>query len=517
MRRNLPVTGREHVFDTEARLISTTTLKGVIQHVNDDFCRVAGFSRDELIGQAHNIIRHPDMPPAVFQDFWDTLKAGEPWMGIVKNRCKNGDHYWVSAYVAPIYEQDRMVGYQSVRTAPDRDDVRRAEKVYRELWRARRIRLPSPGLRGRTAAGIGAGVVAGLGAGSIGGGMGAAVAGLALVLAWPAALAVTARVRRASQAARATFDNPVGRRVYGGADDEAGQVHLSLAMQQARVRTLLGRVGDVTGQLHDTARASEDAAGRSGSAIAAQQDEMAQVATAMNEMSATIQEVSRNTSHAADRAGDAHGRAADCHRLVEETGSAMSRLADETHSAGEAIRSLIRRTEGIHGILDTIRGISEQTNLLALNAAIEAARAGDSGRGFSVVAEEVRKLSARTGEATTEIESVLGELRTGAEEAGTVMDRGQASSQRVQELTDRAADAVQGVLAAANDISDMNTQIASSAEEQSATAEEINRSVSQINEAFTETASTATGARETAESLTRMVAELDSLVRQFRA
>ena len=119
MRKNLPVTGREFLYDQDARLISTTDRAGVITHVNDAFCHVSGYDRDELLGQPHNIIRHPDMPEAVFQDFWATLKAGRPWMGVVKNRCKSGDHYWVSAYVAPIYEGDAIVGYQSVRTAPE--------------------------------------------------------------------------------------------------------------------------------------------------------------------------------------------------------------------------------------------------------------------------------------------------------------------------------------------------------------------------------------------------------------
>ncbi|SEO91818.1 methyl-accepting chemotaxis protein [Aquisalimonas asiatica] len=517
MRENLPVTGKERTFDPDSRLISTTTLKGVIEHVNDDFCAVAGFTRDELIGQAHNIIRHPDMPPAVFADFWATLEAGKPWMGVVKNRCKNGDHYWVTAYVAPIYQNGRMIGYQSVRTVPDRQLVARAERLYASMWRGNRRRLPRLDQTGRTTLGLGAAVAGGFGAASIGGAAGLA-AGVGLVaLAWPAALMINSRLRHARQAAADIYDNAVGRRVYGGGHDEAAQVLLSLAMYKARERTLLGRVGDFTGRLQKAGQDTESSAARSGAAIGSQQDEMGQVATAMNEMSSTVAEVSSNTSHAAAQANAAHQQAGDCHRVTEETAAAMATLATETEGASQAIQRLVQETDGIHSILDTIRGISEQTNLLALNAAIEAARAGESGRGFSVVAEEVRKLSARTGEATGEIDAVLGRVKEGAEAAGTVMARGQASSENVRELTSQAGDAARGVLTAVEEISDLNTQIASSAEEQSATAEEINRNITRINERFAETTDAAGTARETAEELITMVNDLDNLVREYRA
>src|SRR5690606_9165209 len=119
MRRNEPVTQREQVYSTDCNLISITNLKGLIQYANDDFCDVSGYSRNELKGQPHNLIRHPDMPPAAFQDLWSTLKAGQSWMGIVKNRCKNGDHYWVDAFVSPTQSGTQTVEYQSVRTKPE--------------------------------------------------------------------------------------------------------------------------------------------------------------------------------------------------------------------------------------------------------------------------------------------------------------------------------------------------------------------------------------------------------------
>ena len=133
MRKNLPVTQREVTMPKGGRLISTTDLKGVITYCNDEFVTISGFTRDELIGQAHNIIRHPDMPASVFQGMWDYLKAGKAWMGIVKNRTKTGDHYWVSAYVTPIRENGQVTGYESVRVAPSRNQIDRAEALYSRI------------------------------------------------------------------------------------------------------------------------------------------------------------------------------------------------------------------------------------------------------------------------------------------------------------------------------------------------------------------------------------------------
>jgi len=138
MRQNLPITDREETFGSDERLISTTNPRGVIQGANDTFVRVSGFSKDELEGQPHNMVRHPDMPEAVYANFWETLKSGKPWMGLVKNRCKNGDYYWVSAYVSPIYQEGEQVGFQSVRTQPSERLKQNALTAYRRIKRGAR-------------------------------------------------------------------------------------------------------------------------------------------------------------------------------------------------------------------------------------------------------------------------------------------------------------------------------------------------------------------------------------------
>ncbi|WP_249934325.1 PAS domain-containing protein [Escherichia coli] len=133
MRQNLPVTGRNLELPKDANILSTTSPQSHITYVNPDFIKISGFTEEELLGQPHNIVRHPDMPPAAFEHMWSTLKSGRSWMGLVKNRCKNGDHYWVSAYVTPIAKNGSIVEYQSVRTKPEPEQVLAAEKLYAQL------------------------------------------------------------------------------------------------------------------------------------------------------------------------------------------------------------------------------------------------------------------------------------------------------------------------------------------------------------------------------------------------
>jgi aerotaxis receptor len=139
MKKNLPVTGQEKTVQEGIRLVSRTDTKGIITFANDNFVAQSGFSRDELLGSSHNIVRHPDVPPIVFEDMWDTLKKGLPWRGVVKNRCKDGDHYWVDAHVVPVRKNGETIGYMSVRTAASREDIAKAEALYAEAARTGQV------------------------------------------------------------------------------------------------------------------------------------------------------------------------------------------------------------------------------------------------------------------------------------------------------------------------------------------------------------------------------------------
>ena len=144
MKINKPVTDHEVRLRPGRFVVTKTNLKGIITYVNQAFIETTGFSEQELVGKNHNVIRHPDMPPAVFQELWDTLKADKPWTGIVKNRCKNGDFYWVQANITPIHEGGRTTGYMSVRTTPSRTQIEAAESLYRKLRESGGSLAPTP-------------------------------------------------------------------------------------------------------------------------------------------------------------------------------------------------------------------------------------------------------------------------------------------------------------------------------------------------------------------------------------
>ncbi|MGB5743438.1 MAG: PAS domain-containing protein, partial [Sedimenticolaceae bacterium] len=155
MKRNLPVSGTAKAVPMNCELLSLTDSKGVITHVNQAFVDISGFSAEELNGSSHNIVRHPEMPPAVFENLWAQLKKGQSWMGVVKNRTKDGDYYWVDAFITPSRDGDRVIGYESVRVAADAQTVARAEALYKKLWRTKQgLALPDLGLATKLALGF---------------------------------------------------------------------------------------------------------------------------------------------------------------------------------------------------------------------------------------------------------------------------------------------------------------------------------------------------------------------------
>ena len=522
MRVNLPVTNREQDVAPDERLISTTNLKGVVEDANETMVRISGFSREALLGSAHNIVRHPDMPEAVYANFWETLQAGKPWLGIVKNRCNNGDHYWVNAYVSPVFRDGRHAGYQSVRTRPTPEQKARAESLYARMragsavqpwWRPRSLRVKAAAwaLAG-SLTGIGGGVLIGQGSLTWGGALASfgplfAVAGVALALG---------RLSRLSRQAREVFDNAVGNVTYGDGHDVVAEAELALEMQASQLVALRGRIGDLTNDLANAARESRGAAEQGHATIAAQEEEIVQVVTAMEEMAATVQEVSRNTSEASAATMEVTRQAEAGRETIVNTAEAMRSLAADVGETGTAMEALREETRSIRSVLEVITAIAAQTNLLALNAAIEAARAGESGRGFAVVATEVRELAGRVSKSTGDIGRMIEQLESRTEGATTTMQQSQESAMVVAADAEKSSSVIVEIEQAVERIRDMTLQIATAAEQQSSTADEINRRVSGVNEGVRNTAKVAASNRETSESLLRMVETLRGTVMQFR-
>ncbi|WHS62698.1 PAS domain-containing methyl-accepting chemotaxis protein [Pseudomonas sp. G2-4] len=484
MRNNQPVTQREISLAPQQKLISTTTISGVITYCNDAFVEISGFDKADLIGAPQNIVRHPDVPPAVFAHMWSALKQGQPWMGIVKNRSRNGDHYWVNAYVTPVFEGNQVVGFESVRVKPTADQIRRAESLYKRLslgkpaiprrhsWQPALLDcLPflATGLTGITGA---------------------------LLLSVPVAIATTVAVTvsisllcsrwrnqgtlRLLQQVEASTSDALIAQMYSDERGPQGRLETAFVSQNARLKTCLTRLQDTAEQLSTLAGQSNLLATDTSKGLDCQRLETEQVSAAINQMAATTQEVASHVQRTADATQQANLLTARGRDVARDTRAAIERLSAVVGETGLTVAQLAKDSNEIGTVVDVIRGIADQTNLLALNAAIEAARAGDMGRGFAVVADEVRQLAQRTSESTTQIHALITKLQGSSNNAVESMENGYRQAEEGVGWVLEADKALVGISEAVSHITDMTTQIAAATEEQTAVAEEISRNITTI-------------------------------------
>ena len=300
-------------------------------------------------------------------------------------------------------------------------------------------------------------------------------------------------------------------------DDEVGAIAKAFDNMLSKFSEVIEEVKNLIDNLDGSSNTLTTVATQTARDVNQQQQKTDQIATAIHEMSATVQEVARSAETASNSANQAYEAAQNGNRVVGSTVSAINSLANEVISASEVISKLETDSEDIGRVLDVIRGIAEQTNLLALNAAIEAARAGEQGRGFAVVADEVRTLAQRTQESTQEIQAMIENLQAGAQQAGQVMQSGRQSAEGCTEQASEAGQSLQAIIQAVKEISEQNYQIASGAEEQSAVAEDINKNVTSISQIATQSASNSQQTVATCNSITEMIQRLDSTIRQFKA
>lgn len=298
--------------------------------------------------------------------------------------------------------------------------------------------------------------------------------------------------------------------------DELGRVAAAFNAMRLRMHEMITQVANATGQLAAASEETTAVTVQTSDGIRRQQSETEQVAAAMNEMSATVQDVARNAASAAEAAHAADADAANGRKVLARTVEVINMLAREVENATGVIRSLQDDSNNIGSVLDVIRAIAEQTNLLALNAAIEAARAGEAGRGFAVVADEVRTLASRTQQSTSEIQAMIEKLQGGAANAVKVMETGHRQAGEGVTQVAEAGAALESILQAVTTINDMNAQIASAAEQQSAVAEEINRNIVTVSEIAEQTSVGSQQTAATSEELAQLAAQLQSLVGQFR-
>ena len=519
MRLNLPVSDTEITLSDSETIVSTTDLQGNITYANPYFIAVSGYSAEELIGAPQNILRHPDMPVEAFADFWATIRSGRSWSGMVKNRCKNGDYYWVLANVTPVVEDGVAVGYMSVRTKPTRQQVAQAAALYARIQAGQAdgmaIRQGAAVRTGWTAKLLG---LRDLPLGKrIGWNLGLLTAVLLLQLAWnggvlPAAahgwltglslLAVCTTVyfwhslHRAVlqplQQARQACDVMAGGDLTGELDttrrDEMGQLLRSLRQLRVNLHSI---VGDVRGNFLRISMASQEiAAGNMdlSGRTEAQASALQQTASSMEQLAATVQQNSGNAVQASDMAGKVHGLAGRGGEIVGQVVTMMGEINASSQKIGD-----------ITGIIE---GIAFQTNILALNAAVEAARAGDQGRGFAVVAGEVRSLAQRSASAATEIKQLITASLAQVQEGAKLAQQAGASSAEM-------LGAVQGVHG-------IMEEIASASREQSHGIGQVNMAVTQMDEVTQQNAALVEESAAASASLQDQALQLEQAMALFK-
>ena len=349
---------------------------------------------------------------------------------------------------------------------------------------------------------------------TLGAGLGALV--VAVLLAYVVARSITRPLAEAVTCSQRVADGDLSVDVGSQARDEVGQLLNAMGRMTRGLRETVQHISQASEQVASASEELSVTSARSSEGAQQQSTEVSQVATAMNEMSSTVQEIARNTQEASDAASDANGRSAQARTALETSSTGMEALAGEVEQAAGVIQDLEQRAERIGQVLTVIRNISEQTNLLALNAAIEAARAGEHGRGFAVVADEVRKLASNTQESIGEIEEIIEQLQEGTRNAVDVMTSGQDSAGRNVEEARNAVAALDAIMAGVTHISDMSNQIATALEEQSSTAEEINRNVTTIEQLASETSTAVNEAASASQDLSKLSVDLSGVVARFR-
>lgn len=518
------MSNREYQLQNDDFLISRTDLSGRITYANPAFIEVSGFSWQELNGADHNIVRHPEMPREAFANLWGTLKAGRSWDGLVMNRRKNGDYYWVQAHVTPFYENGKHVGYASVRTRAQEQKIALATGVYRAIREGRKSgyflmdgELRQQGLTGiihrfnpssmTTRMSLGAAATVGMifssyymGAISAGGtltdafshgymlaAMGAFV-GMCGLMSYRTARSVIGPIREAMSFSSQIAAGNLSARLPDFGRSELGRLGVLMDTMRKSLSSIAQDVNcsirSVSEASENIARGNEDLSERTDAQAASLQE----TAASMEEITSTVEQNASNARHA--------------NQITEQASHSVRESGEVMHQVVNKMSVIAETSQKMSEIIGMIDSIAFQTNILALNASIEAARAGEQGRGFAVVATEVRQLAGRSAAAAKEIHDLIANSSSEISDGVTLV---RAAEQSINQVVD-----------AVTKVSDIMSEISAASVEQSSGISQIGQAVVQLDTVTQKNAGMVQHAKHVSRDLNRQILGLGQAISVFQ-
>lgn len=472
--------GSKRVLNQSANILSITDKESRIKYVNKEFEQMSGYESSELLNQYHNVIRHEDMPKLAFSDMWAHLKKNKSWMGVVKNKCKNGDYYWIDAYASPIISHGQVSEFQSVRRLPHAEVEARADALYQRMNSSTTPEKVLPKTVKLTffsvlvlillAYFVLSSVVYYQLSPWVAFSVNALLFIVSLSFIWLRFCSIASAIAEA----KTISDSSFAAYIYTGRTDEAGFLSLAFTRLRGEAAAIVGRITDFSYLLKQKQSRVLESSASSEQALSALSEDFSSIELSTSEMAAATEEIAQASAFSSKLTVLAHDKMNQGREAITNVRTSMAQVNDHITEANTQLEQLKLDSVAISSVIEVIQEVAEQTNLLALNAAIEAARAGEQGRGFAVVADEVRSLATRTYRSTEDIVQAIKRVQQGALLACDKMQASMYAVDQASKQTVVADNVVKSVSEDLDQIQDQVLQTSAAMEQQSGAAVSIN-------------------------------------------